>query len=139
MHLTQGDLFWGMDSDFTKEVMNETEKTTFDENSIMFNKGDDASHFYVLLKGRVKLTIGTEGPVVYIAKDAGHAIGWSSLVGRETYSATAQCVEPVTAIKIKKDSFLKQLQQYPESECLLYKRLAGMLGERLTTLYPTMA
>ncbi|MFO7751329.1 MAG: cyclic nucleotide-binding domain-containing protein [Desulfobacteraceae bacterium] len=139
MHLTQGDLFWGMDSDFTKEVMNETEKTTFDEKSIMFNKGDDASHFFVLLNGRVKLTIGNEGPVVYIAKDAGDVIGWSSLVGRETYSATAQCVEPVTAIKINRDNFLKQLQQYPESECLLYKRLATMLGKRLTTLYPTMA
>ena len=66
-------------------------------------------------------------------------IGWSSLVGRETYSATALCLSEVKAIKIEKDSFLEKLSKVPSSESLLYKRLAQMLGDRLTTLYPSLA
>jgi len=139
MYLTQGDLFWGMDADFVKEVMNQTEKVDFDDGTVIFNQDQAADFFYVLIKGRIKLSIGTQGPVVFMAKDAGMVIGWSSLVGRETYSATALCVSDVKTIKVKKDSFLEKLAQYPSSESLLYKRLAQMLGDRLTTLYPSLA
>ena len=139
MYLTQGDLFWGMDGDFVKDVMNQAEKVDFDDGAVMFNQGETAEFFYVLIKGRVKLSIGTEGPVVFMAKDAGMVIGWSSLVGRETYSATALCVEAVKAIKIEKNSFLENLAKSPSSESLLYKRLAQMLGDRLVTLYPSLA
>ena len=138
MYLTQGDLFWGMDADFVKEVMNQTEKVDFDDGAVIFNQDQAADFFYVLIKGRIKLSIGTQGPVVFIAKDAGMVIGWSSLVGRDSYSATALCVEPVKAIKIEKNNFLEKLAQYPSSESLLYKRLAQMLGDRLTTIYPSL-
>lgn len=139
MYLTQGDLFWGMDADFVKEVMNQTEKIDFDDGALIFKQDQAADFFYVLIKGSAKLSIGTKGPVVFIAKDAGMVIGWSSLVGRESYSATALCMTAVKAIKIEKDNFLEKLAQYPSSESLLYKRLAQMLGDRLTTLYPSLA
>ncbi|MFK5951780.1 MAG: Crp/Fnr family transcriptional regulator [Desulfobacterium sp.] len=139
MYLTQGDLFWGMDADFVKVVMNQTEKVDFDDGAVMFNQDQTANFFYVLIKGSVKLSIGTKGPVVFIAKDAGMVIGWSSLVGRESYSATALCMTAVKTVKIEKDNFLEKLAQYPSSESLLYKRLAQMLGDRLTTLYPSLA
>ena len=139
MYLKQGDLFWGMDGAFVKDVMNQAEKVDFDDGAVMFNQDETANYFYVLIKGRVKLSIGTEGPMVFMAKEPGMVIGWSSLVGRETYSATALCVEPLKAIKIEKDSFLEKLGKFPSSESLLYKRLAQMLGDRLVTLYPSLA
>ncbi len=138
MSLKQGDLFWGMDSDFVKQVMDESEKTNFEENSLIFNQGETADFFYILLKGRVKLTIDGKNQVVYIAKDAGQVIGWSSLIGRTTYSATAKCVEPVTILKIEKNSFLEKLSEVPKSEAMLFKRVAEMLGERLLSLYPSL-
>ena len=82
MYLKQGDLFWGMDGDFVTEVMNQTEKVDFDDGAVMFNQDEAADYFYVLIKGRVKLSIGNQGPVVFMATDAGMVIGWSSLVGR---------------------------------------------------------
>jgi len=59
MYLTQGDLFWGMDADFVKEVMNQTEKVDFDDGGVIFNQDQAADFFYVLIKGRIKLSIGT--------------------------------------------------------------------------------
>lgn len=139
MQLKQGDLFWGMDSDFVKHVMDDTEKVNFDEGEILFKSGDSADCFYILIKGRIKLTIGDKGPVVYIAKEPGQVIGWSTLLGRDSYSATATCLEPSKMVKIAKKSFLKNLAEVPESEALFFKRVAGMLGDRLVSVYPSIA
>ncbi len=139
MQLKQGDLFWGMDSNFVKQVMDETEKKNYDEGAVLFDSGDAADHFYILIKGRIKLTIGGEGPIVYIAKDPGQVIGWSTLLGRDLYSAKATCVEPTKMVKVGKDSFLEGLAKVPESEALFFKRVAGMLGDRLVSVYPSVA
>ena len=138
MYLKQGDLFWGMDGDFVKDIMTHAEKVEFDDGTTIFNQGDATDFFYVLIKGRIKLSIGTKGPVVFMAKEAGFVVGWSSLVGRETYTASAQCAEPVKALKIEKENFMKKLSDYPASESMLFKRLAQMLGDRLTAIYPSL-
>jgi CRP-like cAMP-binding protein len=139
MELKQGDLFWGMDNDFVIKVMDETEKKNVDEGATLFKEGEDASHFYILIKGRIKLTIGDMGPVVYIAKEAGQVIGWSTLLGRDKYSATATCVEESKMLKVDKKRFLADLAKAPASEALFFKRVAGMLGDRLVSVYPSIA
>ena len=139
MELKQGDLFWGMDNDFVIKVMDETEKTNVDEGAILFKEGEVADHFYILIKGRIKLTIGDEGPVVYMAKEAGQVIGWSTLLGRDKYSATATCMEESKMLKVDKKTFLEDLAKAPGSEALFFKRVAGMLGDRLVSVYPSIA
>jgi CRP-like cAMP-binding protein len=78
------------------------------------------------------------GPVVYHARHPGEVIGWSSLVGRDTFSASAQCLEPTQLLHFDRDRFLNILQKNPANEALLYRRLAEMLGNRLLELYPTI-
>ena len=65
-------------------------------------------------------------------------IGWSCLIGRETYSATAECVEPADLLRFDRESFLKILKKKPANEARLFKRLAEMLGNRLLELYPIL-
>ncbi len=94
---------------------------------------------YVLIKGRVKLTIGDEDNlVVYVAQDPGQVIGWSTILERDVYSASAECPETTVMMKLEKNSFLQKLQEVPESGALLYKRIARTLGDRLLALYPSM-
>jgi len=139
MELKQGDLFWGMDSDFVIKVMDETEKKNVDEGTTLFRTGEVADHFYILIKGRIKLTIGDKGPVVYMAREPGQVIGWSTLLGRKNYSATATCVEESKMLKLSKKNFLENLAKAPENEALFFKRVAGMLGDRLVSVYPSIA
>jgi CRP-like cAMP-binding protein len=139
MELKQGDLFWGMDNDFVVKVMDETEKINLDEGDVLFRTGDVADDFYILIKGRIKLTIGDKGPVVYMAKEPGQVVGWSTLLGRGHYSATATCVEASKMVKVSKKSFLDKIAKVPESEALFFKRVAGMLGDRLISVYPSIA
>jgi CRP-like cAMP-binding protein len=105
----------------------------------LFHEGHPAKHFFVLLKGRVKLSLGETGPVVYMVRRPGEIIGWSGLIGRDTYSASGECMEETNLLKFDRDIFLKILKKYPRNEALLFKRLAEMLGNRLLDLYPTIS
>lgn len=139
MYIKMSDFFMGMGRDFTMEVLDRADKLSQQEKEVLFREGDPARHFYVLLKGRVKLSLGDTGPVVYMVRQPGEIIGWSGLIGRGTYSASGECMEATNLLKFDRDVFLRILNKYPKNEALLYKRLAEMLGNRLLELYPTIS
>jgi CRP-like cAMP-binding protein len=138
MHLKIGDFIMGMGREFATEAMDISEKLSLNEGNILFNAGNSAGHFYVLLKGQVRLSLGNTGPVVYQARHPGEIIGWSCLIGRETYSASAECTASTNLLRFDRQSFLKILTKNPANEALLFKRLAEMLGNRLLELYPAI-
>jgi len=139
MYIKMSDFFMGMGKPFTVEVLDIAEKLSRNEGEILFNEGAPATHFYVLLKGRVKLSLGDTGPVVYMVRQPGEIIGWSGLIGRDTYSASGECMEETNLLKFNRDVFLEILNKYPQNEALLFRRLAEMLGNRLLELYPTIS
>jgi CRP-like cAMP-binding protein len=139
MYLKQGDLFWGMDKDFVKEAMDTTTKQNPNEGDLLFREGDSADYFYILIKGRVKLSIGETGKTVYMARHPGEIIGWSSMIGRDAYSASAECMEDANILKVNCNDFLKALAKDPANEAILFKRVAEMLGNRLLEVYPSIA
>ena len=138
MHLKMGDFIMGMGKEFATEAMDISEKLSLNEGNILFKVGDSAGHFYVLLKGQVQLSLGKTGPVVYLARHPGEIIGWSCLIGRETYSASAECTESTNLLRFDRDGFFRILTKNPANEALLFRRLAEMLGSRLLELYPTI-
>ena len=139
MYIKMSDFFTDMGKDFTMEVLDIAEKLSQKEGDLLFHAGDPANHFYVLLKGRVKLSLGDSGPVVYMVRRPGEIIGWSGLIGRDAYSAGGECMQATHLLKFDCDVFLKILHKYPKNEALLFKRLAETLGNRLLELYPTIS
>ena len=139
MYIKMSDFFMGMGKQFTVEVLDIAEKLFRNEGEVLFQEGNPAKHFYVLLKGRVKLSLGDTGPVIYMVRHPGEIIGWSGLIGRASYSASGECMEETNLLKFNRDVFLEILKKYPQNEALLFKRLAEMLGNRLLELYPTIS
>ena len=139
MYIKMSDFFMGMGKQFTIEVLDIAEKLFQNESEVLFDEGDPAKYFFVLLKGRVKLSLGATGPVVYMVRRPGEIIGWSGLIGRDRYSASGECMQETNLLKFDRDVFLKILKKYPRNEALLFKRLAEMLGNRLLELYPTIS
>jgi CRP-like cAMP-binding protein len=139
MYIKMSDFFIGMGKQFTIEVLDIAEKLFQNDREVLFHEGDPAKHFFVLLKGRVKLSLGEKGPVVYMVRLPGEIIGWSGLIGRDRYSASGECMEETNLLKFNRDVFLDILKKYPRNETLLFKRLAEMLGNRLLELYPTIS
>jgi CRP-like cAMP-binding protein len=136
--LKQSDLFWGMDKDFVKSAMEMSVKVNYEEKETIFKEGDPANAFYVLVKGRVQISLGESTREVYVAYQPGEIIGWSSLIGRETLSATATCLEPTIVSRFGRDSFLENLAKHPTEEAMLFKRVAMTLGNRLVTIFNSL-
>jgi CRP-like cAMP-binding protein len=135
MLIDQGDLLWGMDFLFTKDFMAVSAKVHFEKGTVIFREGDKADYFYTLVEGRVRLSIGEPAKEIYIINKAGEAFGWSSLVDRNYYSASAECLEPSDLLQFDKNELNEFLLKNVESAMTFYKRLAGMLGHRLIQYY----
>jgi CRP-like cAMP-binding protein len=139
MYVKMSDFFMDMGKPFTMEVLDIAEKLFLKDGEVLFREGDPARHFFVLLKGRVRLSLGDAGPVIYMVRQPGEIIGWSGLIGRDRYSASGECMEETNLLKFDRDVFLEILKEYPRNEALLFKRLAEMLGNRLLELYPIIS
>ena len=135
MFFKQGDIFWGMNKEFVGEIMKIAETDSYDKGDLLFRVGDPADHFYILKKGQVNLSIGDAGHVVYIVSKAGEAFGWSSLIGREEYSATAECLSSTNLLKLNGEKLQKILENDSDNGMIFFKRLSRVLGNRLLQSY----
>ena len=139
MFIQQADLFRGMNTEFVKNLYDTGVKESFEEGKMLFLEGDKAQYFFILLKGRIKLAVGEIRQLVYMVERPGEAFGWSSLVGRELYSATAKCMASTKLLKFERNEFRKVLEKDPSNGLELFRRLAGALGERLISSYGALA
>ena len=135
MLIDQGDLLWGMDMLFVKDFMAVSAKVHYEKGTVIFKEGDKADYFYTLIEGQIRLTIGEPAKEIYIIDKAGEAFGWSSIVDRNYYSAAAECLEPSDLLQFEKNDLNKFLLKNVESALTFYRRLAGMLGNRLIQCY----
>jgi CRP-like cAMP-binding protein len=135
MYFKQGDIFWGMSKDFVGDIMKLAETDSYDKGDLLFRVGGPADHFYILKKGQIKLSIGDAGHVVYIVSKAGEAFGWSSLIGREEYSATAECLSSTNLLKLNGEKLQKILEKDSDNGLIFFKRLSMVLGNRLLQSY----
>ncbi len=115
------------------------EKETYKTGHTLFHEGDPAGYFFVLFQGSVKITIGETGHTVYSVDQPAEVFGWSSLVGRDQYSASAECREKTTLLRIDVEKLDKVLENNPATGMIFFKRLAGVLGNRLLQTYKLMS
>jgi CRP/FNR family cyclic AMP-dependent transcriptional regulator len=139
MFIQQSDLFRGMSKEFVKKVYDTAVKESFEKGKLLFLEGDKAQYFYILLKGRVKLAVGEIRQLVHMVERSGEAFGWSSLVGRELYSATAKCMEHTKLLKFDRKELQKILEKDPGNGLELFRHLSRALGERLINSYGALA
>jgi CRP-like cAMP-binding protein len=135
MYFKQGDVFWGMKKEFVGEIMQSAETESYTKGDLLFRAGDPADHFYIMTKGQIKLSLGDAGCVVYIVSKAGEAFGWSSLIGRDSYSATAECLSSTNLVKLKGEKLQKILEKDSDNGLVFFKHLSMTLGNRLLESY----
>ncbi len=138
MYIKHFDILRGMDRDFVKEFMEIPKKETHGGGSSLFREGEKAGCFYILIKGRVKLSIGETRHVVHIVEHPGEAFGWSSLLEKGNYSASSECRMPTKVLKFDGEKLRTLFDKYPECGFVFYKRLLEILGDRLLESYKLM-
>ena len=135
MFMKQADIFWGMDHGFVTRLFDHSEKEAHLKGDILFHEGDPADAFYILVKGWVNISMTEENQVVYVINHPGEAFGWSSLVGRDHYSASAQCVQPTKLLRLNKRDIMAACDKDPVHGMVFYKHLARSIGNRLIKSY----
>ncbi len=139
MFIKQSDLLTGTSMDFIKKFMDISQMVSHAKGDVIFREKDPALHFYVLLSGRVKLGVGECDRMVYDVKQNGEAFGWSSLIGRDQYSASAECIAATELLKTDSEKLKKELENDPANGTIFFKQLAATLGNRLLEIYKTIS
>jgi CRP-like cAMP-binding protein len=135
MVMLEADLLRGLDRQVVEEIKDIMLEESYDEGTVLFEKGETALDFYILIQGSVELSIGEDGYVTHIVTNPGDAFGWSSLVDHHVYTATAVCAAPTKLQRIRNQDLIDIFVRYPADGLLFYKHVAGIVGRRLTTTY----
>jgi CRP/FNR family cyclic AMP-dependent transcriptional regulator len=139
MQFKQADILTGLDKGFVAKMMEIGVKSTFAPGTTLFSQGDPAIRFFILVKGRIRLSMGDNKNSIYTVNHGGEAFGWSALVGGQKYAATAVCVETSTLIAFDRDQVQMIMTGDPRNAVLFYKNLALTLGNRLTLITSNIA
>jgi CRP-like cAMP-binding protein len=135
MYIKQSELLKGTSMDFVKKFMDISQMISHEKGDMLFRENDPAQYFYVLLNGRIKLGVGESEEMVYDVRKNGEAFGWSSLIGRNDYSASAECIESAKLLKTDSKKLQKILEADPANGIIFLKQLAATLGNRLIESY----
>jgi toluene monooxygenase system ferredoxin subunit len=135
MIIREMDLFDGASDEIENEIAKVMEDEFYNAGDLIIKEGDPADNFYVLQTGALNVKVAGATKTTHVAIRAGEAVGWSSLAGRDIYTASVECAEPSRVWKINKDKLDKILRRYSAFGLLFYKRLAGLVGERLIRCY----
>ncbi|MBI9074000.1 MAG: cyclic nucleotide-binding domain-containing protein [Desulfatibacillum sp.] len=110
----------------------------------VFTEGDPANGIFMLLRGKALLNMSASSSVSVSvsAIDPGDTFGWSAILGRTFYTATAACVEDSVFWRLPGKEFLGLLNQDPTMGYLVMEFLAKILNDRLekrtTQLFKTL-
>lgn len=135
MFIREAELFKGLDENAMTEISKIMVEEFYDKGVVVYDQNQVADHFFILWSGRVRLAIGVEAEIDYTVSRRGEVFGWSSLVDRDHYSASAECAERSKVYRIDKEKLEAVFEKYPVSGKVFYKRLAGAILQRLLYSY----
>ena len=131
----ESDLFKGVSSRVIAEIGRAAEETSFEPETLIFKTDDEASIIYELVEGAVDLMVVEREHMHYTVTRPGEIFGWSALVEPYIYTSTARATTKVKAIGINRNTIEDVVKRHPDEGLIIYKNLAGIIGQRLKSAY----
>ncbi len=129
------DLFQGITESTRWRILESGCLESYAPKDFIFRQGEPAHCFYIMVEGRVRLSLGPGELLSHVASDPNELIGWSSLVDNKTYTASAECVGPVKVLRFECQLLNEILRQDPASGMVFFQNLAAIIGRRLLKSY----
>ena len=129
------ELFKGMRDETRRKILASAHEETYAAGDFLFREGGPAQHFYILCEGRVRLAVGAKGSLAYVVSAPGDVLGWSTLAGNATYTASVECRTAVKVLKVESAKLDEIFAGDPASGIAFYKHVAALLGRRLIASY----
>ena len=131
----ESDLFKGVSQRVISEIGKLSEEVVFEKDCVIFSADEEAPHIYELAEGTVDIVVSEKDNMHYSIVRPNEIFGWSALVEPYVYTATARCVTKVRVIRIARDAIEDTVKRHPAEGLIIYKHLAGLIGQRLRSAY----
>lgn len=124
-------LFQGLDRSHIEEVVNDARQRQAEHGRYFFHQGDQATAFYVLIQGRVRIAqLTPEGQQVTLRiASPGEMFGGIAALGEPTYPASAQALETSAALVWDGDTMFRLMEQHPRIALNTLHLLVGRYQE----------
>ena len=112
--LQKTEIFSQLSLDELGQIAHILEEEDFDEGEILFRKGDMGNTAYLMLSGKVEITLpqGRREEVLAVMEQ-GNFFGEMALLDGGTRSAGARCAVPARLYVLDRRDFLRVLNRYP--------------------------
>jgi CRP-like cAMP-binding protein len=126
-------LFSGLNPEQLEPLAEGFRSDSHDADSIVFSQGDPADRLYILISGKVAIKFKPpDGEILTVSEiEAGGVFGWSSTLGRESYTSGAYCLEDCETISISGQDLRIMCEEHPETGVIILERLAEVIAQRL--------
>jgi len=131
----ESDLFKGVSNRVIGEIGRGAVELVFEPDTLICKTDDEASTIYELVEGAVDIMVLEKEHVHYTVTKPGEIFGWSALVEPYIYTATARATTLVKVIGINRDIIEATVTRHPAEGLIIYKNLAGIIGQRLKSAY----
>jgi CRP-like cAMP-binding protein len=123
------DVFKGLNQEEIEEIGFRFHPQDYTDGDFLFHEGDEASTYYLIIQGRVKvLQTSAEGiNVILHILDPGELIGALPTLGKGTYPATATALGQTECQVITSQDFEDIMRQNPQVAINLLRFAAGKL------------
>lgn len=127
VHLTR--LFGALEIDALDEIERSVEWISLRSGEVLFRQNDEADAAYVLISGRLRVSVGDAGGNERIVNEIGRgeAVGEIALLTRGVRSATVYAIRESDLARFSRNAFENLTRKYPGSMV----QVAQMMGRRL--------
>lgn len=122
-------LFTNIDTAKLKLLAFTSERLSFAKGAVLFQEGERGDSAYLILTGRVDVSVASlKGSVVVATIGEHNIVGEMALLGDMPRTATITASEPLETLRIKKDQFFQLLRDLPQMTLEIMRELAVRLN-----------
>ena len=137
--ITGGQVFSGLDEATVRALAKASSSLAFDADDIVYSEGDQAAGMYVLMTGRVKLTVSSSDGKSLILRmlNPGEVFSLSSVFLERPQETSAETLERTTVSFVKRADLLRLMNQHGDLALRLARELSleyASLCEEMSTL-----
>lgn len=135
-HLKGAQIFENLEAEMLKPVLALFEQRAFAKAETLCRAGDAAEEVFLLLSGRVALTVPisvlmVERELQIENKGPLELVGWSALVPPHIYTLTATGTEGGEMLVVGREALLEHCRAHPSLGFVVMSNVASIIGERL--------
>jgi len=136
MPVLQTDLLAGLSESDSTQLAALGEKITTPAGHILFNLGEPADRIYLVLRGRIALTLpmqirGGEQDILVEERLAGETLGWSGLIPPHRFTLKASASVESDLLTFSRSALLEYFESHPGVGYTVSRNVASVIGHRL--------